>query len=57
MLFGSLLDCIILQLHVQANLVRITHDPPWHIFIVSLPFVFTFLFKNNFLMVYMVYIK
>ena len=57
MLFGSLLDCIILQLHVQANLVRITHDPPWHIFIVSLPFVFTFLFKNNFLMVYIVYTK
>ena len=56
MLYRSPLDCIYLQLSMQADWVKNNHDPLLHFFIVSLPLFLTFLFKNNFLMVYIVYI-
>ena len=39
----------ILQLSMQANWVINTHDPHWHIFMLTLPFVS---YLSNFLMVY-----
>ena len=39
MLYRSPLDCIYLQLSMQADWVKNNHDPLLHFFIVSLPFI------------------